>query len=130
MNDIKLLSFFFDLCAGTKLFQCPVGYVILIRKSFYGYSSANNCFYSPSDCVSYREVDGINKCHGANSCNFDYTNQQLAECNYKYSSYIQIEYYCVPNTLTKQNLCNENNFYAKQGLISSPSFAKFDSDLE
>ena len=122
-------TFALDLCAGSKSVQCPVGYVISIRKSFYGYSSVNNCFYSPTDCVSYREVDGIDKCRGANSCNIDYSTQNLAECDYEFSSYIQVEYDCVPNTLTKQNLCNQNTFYAKQGLISSPNYPKFDSDL-
>lgn len=103
--------------------------MIAIRKSFYGYSSLNNCFYSPSDCVSYREVDGLDKCRGANTCYLDYTTQKLAECDYKQSSYIQVEYDCVPNTLTKQNLCSQN-FFAKQGLISTPNYPQFETNLD
>ena len=54
------------------------------------------CFFSQGDCRSFRDSSKLN-CAGKQKCNVLYTISTLAECQNKLSTYLQVEYDCIPS---------------------------------
>ena len=53
--------------------------------------------FSQGDCRSFRDSSKLN-CAGKQKCNVVYTLSTLDECQRKLSTYLQVEYDCIPST--------------------------------
>ena len=87
-----------NLCAANDFakLSCPDKYIIAFRKKFYGVSDFNACFPLLPDCTENIAGDE-DECAGADSCTINYTAKVLSGCDYKLSSYLRIEYECIPS---------------------------------
>ena len=54
-------------------------------------------YYSNGDCVSFKDNQAYNNCNGRQSCAFFDFGTSLPECENKQSSYLQVEYECIPS---------------------------------
>lgn len=106
-----------------KTLSCPNNYIIAFRNKYYGVSNLGSCYYLPLDCTAY--VDGAeDNCAGSQSCRVKYSPIQLLNCQNKFSSYLRIEYDCIPVGIATQPMC-DRTFTAKNGLISSPNYPQY-----
>ena len=110
---------------GTKNFQCPADYVIVVHRAFYG--KGNRCDYTPGDCIS--ETNTVAQaCAGKQSCSVTFLNQViLTECDRSTANYLFVEYQCLPTPGIAENVQDLCTFQANQlgelsGVLRSPSY--------
>ena len=114
--------------ASTLTLRCPNNYVIVVRDASYGVAQiAGSCTYSTGDCIA--DAMNIITCTtDALQCAIYATRKQLPECNNQYSSYLRVEYECVPAFMDdpskEYNVCQSSGteITIDQGIIKSPGY--------
>ena len=113
--------------ASTVELRCPNDYVVVVRSAFYGVArTANLCSYTPGDCTA--DTMGTVICTtDSTTCSVFASKKRLPQCNDEMSSYIKIEYDCVPILLPDParvyDVCdNSSNISTDSGLIRSPGY--------
>lgn len=111
----------------TLTVDCPTKYVPVVRNAFYGVGQTTNlCKYTQGDCLA--DAMSIVLCTGDSSkCSFYGVRKKLPECKDQYSTYIRIEYECVPieldNAANVYNVCqNDTDITSPNGIIRSPGY--------
>jgi hypothetical protein len=114
--------------ASTLTLRCPNNYVVVVRDASYGVAQiAGKCTYSTGDCIA--DAMNIITCTTDSVlCGIYATRKKLPECNDQYSSYIRVEYDCVPMSMDdpakEYNVCQTNGteITTDHGLIRSPGY--------
>ncbi|CAF3943019.1 unnamed protein product [Rotaria sordida] len=118
-----------DACTSSSVsLRCPNNYVVVVSRAFYGVAQIQGlCSYSPSDCIA--DSTSTVACNSDSiQCNLYVTKKKLPQCNDQFSSYVHIEYDCVPISMddsTKEyNVCQQNSteITSDQGIIRSPGY--------
>lgn len=124
----------YDICQSqSQLLRCSSGYVIDIVTADYATKSDGNtnisfCIYSQNDCFQRDSFSIQNMCAGKTSCTVNHSSKNLALCQNRPSTYLHIEYVCVPNTVSNinsYNLCHSDlkpGTDIRRGFIISPNF--------
>ncbi|CAF0929763.1 unnamed protein product [Rotaria sordida] len=109
-------------------FQCPLNYVIVIHRAFYGKGS--RCDYIVGDCTT--EADNVYRtCSGKQKCSVSFLNQvPLPECNNIFANYLFVEYQCLPTPTIVPNtvdLCTGQieDIAGNSGIFKSPSYPSY-----
>jgi hypothetical protein len=107
--------------------RCMNKYVVVVRTALYGVAQTpGQCAYKPGDCVA--DAMSIAICIGdAIQCSIYGVRKKLPQCNDQYSSYVHIEYDCVPiemdNSSKEYNVCqNGTDITTDHGIIKSPGY--------
>lgn len=92
-------SFIIHTCIDGNNFielTCPENFIIAIRRQLYGSSFENFCYYNPiKDCLV--PFNSKEDCNGVQSCTIQYSSEMLHSCQNSSSSYLRIEYDCIPS---------------------------------
>ncbi|CAF0794721.1 unnamed protein product [Didymodactylos carnosus] len=130
-----------DICSGkSQQLKCPSGYVIDIVTAVYGVKDTltTNCSYDPGDCFQNDDSTTIVVCAGKNSCLVYYFDKTLTLCHNRKSTYLHLNYTCVPNTvpdIREYNICYDlfiqptNEEPVKRGYIVSPNSSNSSSNM-
>ncbi|XP_067673991.1 uncharacterized protein [Haliotis asinina] len=101
---------------------CGAGAMVRILKAFYGFSPTDSCEYREGDCT-LPEYENY-PCVGRESCSINLptgTYGSLIRSCGRYSNYFQVEYECVPATVTN-DICSHPQMTAQHGYISTPRY--------
>ncbi|XP_071112777.1 uncharacterized protein [Haliotis cracherodii] len=101
---------------------CGAGAMVRILKAFYGFSPTDSCEYREGDCT-LPEYENY-PCVGRESCSINLptgTYGSLIQSCGRYSNYFQVEYECVPATVTN-DICSLPQLTAQNGYISTPRY--------
>ncbi|CAF1053199.1 unnamed protein product [Rotaria sp. Silwood1] len=119
-----------DSCVPSIIsVRCQQNYVVVVvvRSAFYGVAQiADSCSYTTGDCIA--DAMSIVTCTvDTLQCNMYAARKKLPQCNDQYSSYIHVEYECVPISMddsTKEyNVCqNSTEITSDHGIIRSPGY--------
>ncbi|CAF0779245.1 unnamed protein product [Didymodactylos carnosus] len=128
----------YDICPSkTETLKCPLGYVIDIVASMYGTKNqdigdAQACVYDANDCFINDDTTVQATCAGRSSCVVLHSVRTLASCQNRRSSYLHIDYICVPNTLPdikEYDFCGSTTIITptddkpiRRGYIVSPNY--------
>ncbi|CAF0759624.1 unnamed protein product [Didymodactylos carnosus] len=128
----------YDICPGQFMqLKCPAGYVIDIVASMYATKNpdsdpAQSCVYDVNDCFVSDGATAQQICGGKTSCIVYYFDKTLASCQNRRSSYLHIDYVCVPNAvpyITQYDFCGSTTTITptsaepiKRGFILSPNY--------
>jgi len=111
---------------GTVAVDCPAKFVAVVKSAFYGVGqTANLCKYTQGDCLA--DAMNIVNCNDDQfKCAIYPLRKKLSECRDQYSTYIRIEYDCVPIEMDRAtsiyNICqNDTVFTSSNGIIRSPN---------
>ena len=114
---------------GSVQLQCPVNTVVVIRNAFYGVASIDgSCVYTSGDCIADAVSTAELSCKTDSlSCSPYFTRKKLTECNGQNSSYVQVEYDCIPIVLTETeknyDICQSSvDITTDHGIIKSPGY--------
>ena len=113
---------------STLTFRCPNNYVVVVRAASYGVAQiAGSCTYSTGDCIA--DAMNIIPCTTDSlTCAIYATRKKLPECNNQNSSYLRVEYDCVPVSMNdpakEYNVCQPNSteITTDHGLVRSPGY--------
>ena len=111
--------------ASTVTLRCPNDYVVVVRSAFYGVARATNlCSYKLGDCIA-DTISTVICTTDSTTCSVFASKKKLPQCNDEMSSYINIEYDCVPIRLQDParvyEVCdNTSNITTDSGIIRSP----------
>ncbi|CAF1389024.1 unnamed protein product, partial [Didymodactylos carnosus] len=131
-----------NICIGkSKQLKCPSDYVIDILTAVYGVKtdSAAKCSYDPTDCFQNDDSTITAVCAGKNSCLIHYFDKILTSCDNLKSTYLHLDYICVPDTvpnIREYNICSDvliqptNEESVKRGYIVSSNFSNTQSDID
>ncbi|CAF1605813.1 unnamed protein product, partial [Adineta ricciae] len=128
-RDFKTLCFpDVSSLLGTKNFQCPKDYVLVILRAFYG--KGGRCAYTPGDCTS--EADIVYRtCAGKQACSVPFINLvTMNECNKATANYLFVEYQCLPTpsiAASSSDLCSGqlSTITGTSGVLQSPSYPTY-----
>jgi hypothetical protein len=117
-----------ESCSSSSItLRCPNSYAIIVKSAFYGVSKIpNQCSYTPGDCIA--DAMSTATCMlDSTQCNIYATRKKLPQCNDDFSSYMHIEYDCVPISMNdpslEYNICqNSTPIVTNQGVIRSPGY--------
>lgn len=107
--------------------SCSVGYVPVVRKARFGVSQVvGNCRYTPTDC-SKDAMDIVYCTNHQNECHVFASRVQLPECGNQQSTYLHVEYDCIPISMGDPskvyNICNyPTQITSDHGIIQSPGY--------
>ncbi|CAF0748416.1 unnamed protein product [Brachionus calyciflorus] len=112
-------------CKFSETITCPNDYVISVKRYFYGKSASNKCFYTQGDLISY-SFQNVN-CNGKRTCVLPTYFQYMVEHS-TFSTYLQVEYECIPTKLPSRSMCGMT-FTDKNGIITTPNYPTYDASL-
>ncbi|CAF3344298.1 unnamed protein product [Rotaria sp. Silwood1] len=117
-----------DVCSSSATtIQCPDGYVIILVNVYDGVAQQpDSCIYTPEDCVADASTT-ITCATDHAKCSIVATKKKLPQCNDQYSSYLHIEYQCIPLSMDdprkEYKICQNNrNVTSEQGIIYSSDY--------
>jgi hypothetical protein len=119
----------YDACVPQLInLRCPNNYVVVVTSAFYGVPQQDGaCYYTPGDCIG-DAMSITTTCNTDNVvCPLYAVKKKLPMCNDQLSSYIHIEYDCVPISMeesTKEyNICQGGTeITSDHGIIKSPNY--------
>ena len=120
----------YSICrTRSQRLQCVDGYVIHILTADYAAKDdgSTSCSYSPTDCFQ-SEISAVQTtCAGKLSCTVYNMGKTLAACQNRLSSYLRIEYTCVPATIPEiptYDLCSSTPLpdNTRRGFLISPNY--------
>ena len=117
-----------DACTPSMVtLGCNVNYVPVVTKALFGVTQRPNaCAYQPGDCVA--DAMSIVTCRpNLATCNLYGATQKLLSCNNQSSSYLHVEYDCVPISMddpaTVYDVCQSGSgISGDSGLLLSPGY--------
>ncbi|CAF1280551.1 unnamed protein product, partial [Didymodactylos carnosus] len=136
------LSTLSDICTGkSRQLICPSDYVIVIRTVVYGVknNSIAKCLYDPADCFRNDNSTITTICAEKKSCLIFYFDKILTSCHNCQSTYLHMDYICMPNTAPKiqeYNICGDvfiqptNEEAVKCGYIVSSNLSNTLSNID
>lgn len=102
--------------------SCGSGYMLRIRKAFYGYSYSGQCSFNPGDCTQLEHESY--PCIGRDYCSINLPSgnygQRIPFCE-KYSTYFQVEYTCEP-VIQTTDICQSTILTSQSGYIATPRY--------
>ena len=128
----------YDICRSrVQQLQCSLGYIIDIVTADLAAKEDGSisCNYSPNDCFQSEISSVQTACAGRPACRLSNPGKTLSSCQNRLSSYLRIEYSCVPENLPEiktYDLCDndskvEDNVH--RGYIFSPQFPSTPNNL-
>jgi CUB domain len=112
---------------GTTTLRCANNFVPVVTSAFYGVAQIpNDCAYKTGDCIA--DAMNIIVCSSDTvACSIYGVKKKLPQCNDQMSSYLHIEYDCVPismnNPAQVYDVCqNGSDITSDQGILRSPGY--------
>lgn len=112
---------------NTVTLRCPNNYVVVVKSAFYGVArTTNQCSYKAGDCIA--DTLSTVSCFTDNTQCFVFgSKKRLPQCSDQMSSYIKLEYDCVPISLQASarvyEVCgNGSDITTDSGIILSPGY--------
>ena len=117
-----------DSCVAQSVnLRCTNNFVVVVRSATYGVAQIpGQCSYQIGDCIA--DAMNIVLCQTDSvQCSVYPVRKKLPQCNDQYSSYVHIEYDCVPISMNDSskdyNVCqNGTDITTDQGILRSPGY--------
>lgn len=116
------ISACFNTTQKSLHINCGTGYMLRIRKAFYGYSYSRQCSFSPGDCTQLEHE--AYPCIGRDYCSINLPSgnygRKIPVCN-EYSTYFQVEYTC-EQVIKTTDVCTSTVLESQSGYIATPRY--------